>query len=396
MKYFPRQINDSKKPTFAKHGPAKHKLFIFDDQRNDFGYEFSHLYNDVFHCLGCPASEKKNHKVTVKLCQKESGEYYVRMRPNQIHFCEQRKYEPHRLEDKIISLSNFKFYQTKEMQHLVVMCSDDPTRCYDYKLIENRFICHGCKEKSVISSAKVFKDTDNKEFIRLGRVGHVCTPIKFSTIAHFEMLEHSELNLDDPPKTTVKIDESKIIKEADFELRRNKYGTPDSRLIVILPHDRSLCYEYFYRKHPNQFYCCKCRTVFAKFYFDDAGKQYLKAGEKEHTCEPVKYESEKLIIKAPDFIIYNPNSSYFTQKLIIFTSPDHQLCYHYTWITVHKKFYCKACYAVRKKVTAKIQVDEKGAEYIQLSRMNHVCSPIQYIPEKMTSDIQSNLPSSES
>uniref|UniRef100_A0A914Q8H5 Uncharacterized protein n=1 Tax=Panagrolaimus davidi TaxID=227884 RepID=A0A914Q8H5_9BILA len=260
---------------------------------------------------------------------------------------------------------------------LAIFTSDDKKLCYIYTNIgQKSFHCIECKHKKIYVSASVCQENpDGSEYIRLGNTKHICKPIKFSNVENegIKLLKNSGLET-----KVIKVDKSKIVEETDFELRLSKAGVPNGRMIIIDSKDRTKCYEYFYRKAANRYFCCKCVTVSAVVVKEN-DKTFIRLGQKDHTCQPVKYEPKKPIIRKPDFKIFNLTDTRRVQRLVIFTIKAQSHCYKYIYDSHNSKYFCSECYSKEsKRVTAKLLKDSEGIEYVLQSKMDHICEPLTF------------------
>lgn len=151
--------------------------------------------------------------------------------------------------------------------------------------------------------------------------------------------------------------------------------------------DKSQCYNYHFNNCSKYYFCTRCKlkniSVTAKLHKDDeTGEQYIVLGSREHLCEPVKYEAEKEIIKAPNFMVINENNSNKLTKLIVFTSSAKDLYYEYIFQKQAKCFHCMLCNYKNKCVSAKLLKDRNGIQSVQLFQNNHICTPQKYVTEK--------------
>uniref|UniRef100_A0AC35GIM1 Uncharacterized protein n=1 Tax=Panagrolaimus sp. PS1159 TaxID=55785 RepID=A0AC35GIM1_9BILA len=187
----------------------------------------------------------------------------------------------------------------------------------------------------------MFKDKNGREYFEHDFTKHICKPLNASKIkaSGIEILQFSGLF----DKAEPEIDESKIIRIPNFELRPNKSGVLDGKLLLFDSSDKTLCYEYGYNKQCKRYKCLKCKKlnlyVTAKLFEDKNGEKCITLNDKEHQCKPEKYEAEKLVDQASNFIVFKSNEK-TTEKLVIFTSDEKDFCYEYTFCNSKKLFRC--------------------------------------------------------
>uniref|UniRef100_A0A914YLL1 Uncharacterized protein n=1 Tax=Panagrolaimus superbus TaxID=310955 RepID=A0A914YLL1_9BILA len=207
-------IVDSNDLIFISKTNGQSRIFVFNPKNRNMGYEFSETKNNFYMCLGC---HQKRKSVIAKLCQKDNGEFYIRMGPNQKHACQFRKYLLEKLEENLIYPPNFMFYSKKTKRpHLILYCPENQKLCYDYRCCANNFFyCKACLKLKHNVSAKVCQASDGTEFLRNGNFEHKCTPLELKEILNsgIKILEKSGLKLDnkeidDGSKATEKMEES--------------------------------------------------------------------------------------------------------------------------------------------------------------------------------------------
>uniref|UniRef100_A0A914P8E4 Uncharacterized protein n=1 Tax=Panagrolaimus davidi TaxID=227884 RepID=A0A914P8E4_9BILA len=370
----------------------KPKLFIFQSMERKLGYLFSHLKENVYHCLGCAKIPGAAKQITVELCQYERNENYVRMNGTLQHVCKVREYQPQKWKEIFVHPPNFFFY-TKGTKHpqMVIYCTEDKNFCYDYKHIgKNIMKCKECHRRKHYQSALVLQDSDGREYLQLGANEHICKPVEYEYVegGGFTVLPSSGI-VYQKQLSRKSVDQSKIVKSDGFTLAsENGILTNGTKLYVYNKTDNSLCYKYSFQNRSKRFRCLKCHllnlTVSAKLCTNEEDNtKYLELGENDHKCEAEKYDPKDISKKITDFIVYEPNKKFKTSKLVVFTSSNHLTCYVYSFCNTRKYFICHECLSSkqRKIVSTKIFKDEKnGQDYVLFNKQNHICKPIKYNP----------------
>uniref|UniRef100_A0A914QKB9 Uncharacterized protein n=1 Tax=Panagrolaimus davidi TaxID=227884 RepID=A0A914QKB9_9BILA len=385
------------------------KIFVFTDSKDR---KFCYVYTvcakekdkNRFNCASCisVAGKQKNKKApgSLYLCKDESGNPYLRT-TDQKHICKPRKYNPKKYEasEKCFDFFLFRSKNEPKLLKAAIFHPSNKELCYEmvyYEKCRTTFVCKVCEATSKYKkyvSCKMFKDENGKEYFEHDFTKHICKPLNASKIkaSGIEILEFSGLF----DKAEHEIDESKIIRSSNFELRPNKSGVLDGKLLLFDSSDKTLCYEYGYNKQGKRYKCLKCKQlnlyVTAKLFEDKNGEKCITLNDKEHQCKPEKYEAEKFVDQTSNFIVFKSNEK-TTAKLVIFTSDKKDFCYEYTFCNHDKLFKCYECSLQRKLLFAKICKNDKNEEIAILMRNDHICIPKKFIKEKF---IPTRIPASE-
>ena len=163
-------------------------------------------------------------------------------------------------------------------------------------------------------------------------------------------------------------------------------GVETKRLIVFYNANPNLAYIYHPVEADNKTFVCNgCSTlsagrrrVWAKLSRNDNDAEVLQLGPSEHVCKPKPYppvEPISKVVKEPDYRL-----EYFTKDgvemkfMTIFS--DDILCYDYEYIPSRNLFACSQCKKMGRKITAQLQTDDQGEEFVSLSKMDHICQPL--------------------
>jgi hypothetical protein len=212
-------IIDTNDFMFIPKPNGQSRIFVFNPKNRNMGYELSETKNNFYMCLGC---HQKRKSVIAKLCKKDTGEFYIRMGPNQKHVCQFRKCHLEKFEENLIYPPNFIFYSKKSKRpHLILYSSEDQKFCYDFRCCANNFFyCKGCLKFKHNVSVKVCQALDGTEFLRNGSFEHKCSPVELKSIlsSGIKILKKSGLTLDG--------------KESEMNGKNSIFVEPDKRVFI--------------------------------------------------------------------------------------------------------------------------------------------------------------------
>uniref|UniRef100_A0A914PM74 Uncharacterized protein n=1 Tax=Panagrolaimus davidi TaxID=227884 RepID=A0A914PM74_9BILA len=344
-----------------KAGVPNGKLIIFatNDKSQCYSYYFSNCSKYYF----CSKCKNKNISVTAKLHKDdETGEQYITLGSRE-HLCEPIKYEP---ENENIDSSNFMIVNKNDgtkLTKLLLFTSAEKTLYYEYTFQEklNLFLCMPCNSKSKRCSAKLFEDKNGKEYIKLLKNNHICSPKTYKT-----------------DKFQPKI----ILEFNNFMLLSNNDGKPNSKLVIFDPQKNGFVYEYNLMKE-NRFLCRHCskkhKTLTAEMFEKENGEKYFELSSplEQHICDSKKYMVEKNVankILSNSFVIQFNNSGEPKTRLTIFDENDTNYGYDYYLKKSLNTFFCCGCLNEKKKyISAKILTDKNGKQNVELGKSEHCC-----------------------
>uniref|UniRef100_A0A914P0D1 Uncharacterized protein n=1 Tax=Panagrolaimus davidi TaxID=227884 RepID=A0A914P0D1_9BILA len=386
------------------------KLFIFDSRDKNLCFVFSQV-NANKHCNRyeccrcnnilnnkCEKNAGSNEVFFIYLCKNKNGEYFIQMKNNQKHLCKPRKYEPEKYEPKIAD--NYFYYRKIAYPGLIfvaIIHSTDSSLCYPFSYLKhlNNLHCLNCEKLRkffIIPIPKI--DENGKEYFVHDSEKHICKPVKISTFEtpEFKRLERNEITFKEKEKCLpnkkkeVKIDESRILRLPNFELRPNLRGNPEGKLIIFDKNDKSMCYEYTPEKK-NYFRCYNCKIkkhhVTIKIHFDEEkNEKFVELLENEHICDPIKDEFKDKIIKSSNFMVIDRNDEKRATRIIVFTSEAKEFYYELYYVVSQKCFECSPCRHLKKTVGVKLYKNANGEEYLLKMKNEHVCTPKKYDPKK--------------
>uniref|UniRef100_A0AC34EZF8 Uncharacterized protein n=1 Tax=Panagrolaimus sp. ES5 TaxID=591445 RepID=A0AC34EZF8_9BILA len=116
---------------------------------------------------------------------------------------------------------------------------------------------------------------------------------------------------------------------------------------------------------------------------NDESEECIELCQNEHKCSPIKYIPEDLnsnIVQEPDFELFEENvCGKKAQRLIVFDSKNPNYGYIYGYCEKDNIYVCKRCRDKKLKyVSAKMLQDENGQNFVELSKAEHVCEPLEY------------------
>uniref|UniRef100_A0AC35FPK9 Uncharacterized protein n=1 Tax=Panagrolaimus sp. PS1159 TaxID=55785 RepID=A0AC35FPK9_9BILA len=266
-------------------------------------------------------------------------------------------------------------FQKAKRKRLVIFLNEDKKYCYEYywSKSDNRYLCCGCiilNRKSV--RAQIQYENTEKEYVKHGETGHICTPREYATLKIHEKIE-------------------KIVRAPDFVIQTFvKYGIERKILFLFDQQNRELGYEYHVQKTTGNFLCLQCvkagQYVVAKFHLDEKNGNYIELSEEEHVCELRPYkdinEHQDIILNESNFKIY-PNSN--ETKLFVFNSKEKNDGYEFSCVAGNSKsFRCLGCQAAKKNaVTLHLSKNADNEIYLRMApNQTHQCKLRQYSNEK--------------
>uniref|UniRef100_A0A914XXK3 Uncharacterized protein n=1 Tax=Panagrolaimus superbus TaxID=310955 RepID=A0A914XXK3_9BILA len=252
----------------------------------------------------------------------------------------------------------------KLRKRLLVFTSSDRKKCYQYSYSSghNNYHCRKCDpRRHYVCATFVVDDMGIKE-LTFGRNQHLCKPIDYVP----ENYKSPEIIKFPAFKIVEKLSKKRMVK----------------RLIIFA--DKGKCYEYSLNDK-GIFHCLACiilkRYVSAKLIKDSDNGDYLELNRAKHICKPKKYiDSDTPVetVHKPFFKILTVENGkgYKRRTLKIFNSSNMAMFYSYYYSTSFKCFICSGCTKEQphRQVTAKVCQDENGANFIELSKIEHICS----------------------
>ena len=216
----------------------------------------------------------------------------------------------------------------------------------------------GCKRQNSKICVKVVDTEAGKECIKVIDGNHICAPVPYESEAKY-----------------------RNIMKPNFELRANRYGIPNTSLIIFSSDDRSQCYKFQFTGFV--FTCIGCRKLqkhlSGKMMKDKSGRDYFKMIDEEHVCQPRKYKpykapSETRCFNASKFELHPNQNGTPNGSLFVFASEDRKTGWKFCLNGV--SFACIDCKNERKHTTAWIR-KENGEQYIEVQN-SHICKPRKY------------------
>ena len=356
-------------------GPPKSKLVIFTSEAKSLCYEFSRN-NNIWYCRCC---RKQNALTRVKIVKNEAGEECVKI-INENHVCDPVQYTPEVQYRNYLS-TEFELRPNRNgvpNKSLVIFSNDDRSQCFNFKLNGHGFlfVCNGCTKFKKNLSAKLMKDGNGQDYIKMMDQKHVCQPKMYKP---YEPREPCE-----PYKAQ---SETEIIDSPNFELHPNKNGIPNGFLIIYASEDRKTCWKFSLRG--KSYRCLDCNKIKSTYAWlrNEGNQQYVEA-QTSHVCEPKKYcpkpqapkpTVSKTTFYHPDFELRPNQNGVPNGSLIIFASEDRKTCWKFR--LNRKPYMCIACSMKKHYTGAWLLTNESGEQYVEVCT-THICKPKKYEPPK--------------
>lgn len=71
-----------------------------------------------------------------------------------------------------------------------------------------------------------------------------------------------------------------------------------------------------------------------------------------------------------------------SKRLLLFSSPEKSHCYEFYYNQFKDSYACKECNAEKRTVSVKVVKSDDGTEEIKFGQGQHICQPIEYLPDK--------------
>lgn len=86
-------------------------------------------------------------------------------------------------------------------------------------------------------------------------------------------------------------------------------------------------------------------------------------------------------------------------RLLIFTSEERTHCYEFFYDQTNDVYYCNKCKAKHSRTSLRVDVDDSEKVNFKFGKNEHICQPIEYLPENYKSHelplIDETLPKTE-
>ena len=344
-------------------GPPKSKLVIFASKNKDFCYEFSR-YHQSWYCRGC---KKQNAYVGVKIVKNEAGEDCVKV-INENHVCDPVAYTPE-VQYHNLMASDFELRSNKNgvpNKSLVIFSKDDRSQYYKFQVNGTVFVCISCRKSGKHLSAKLMKNENGQEYIKMMDREHICQPRLLLQPKNYK-----------PPKKAPS--ETEVFYSPDFELSANRNGVPNSLLTIYASEDRKTCWNFYLKEKSYRcIECSKLNTCTTAWLRKKSDKQFIEI-RTSHVCKPMKCEP-LTTIPSSQFELTTVGRRVPDPRLNLFTSPDKTS--YYQFYLSQGNFHCCGCLKQKKTTIVKLMKNENGEDYVQMkAEVNHVCKPIMGTPK---------------
>uniref|UniRef100_A0A914P6A6 Uncharacterized protein n=1 Tax=Panagrolaimus davidi TaxID=227884 RepID=A0A914P6A6_9BILA len=251
------------------------------------------------------------------------------------------------------------------LRRLLIFSSNDKKLCSEYSQKSRKYGTFHCVECVKLGKI-VFAKIDENGILKLEDKKHVCSKIQYSPEKYFEI---------------------QAIKKPNYEILENCNTKSGKVLIVFNPNNRNECHEYRWRNGMKLFRCLSCDLT-VNIHNASKETEYIELLQLNHGCEYRNYDREKYF-KFKNFVL-SPNFEIQTEmfgerkkkSLIIVDENDRTKCYIYSFRLSEKMFMCINCEKQNVWVSAKMEQNSDGENYIILSNSKHVCEMVKYEPQK--------------
>uniref|UniRef100_A0A914PAX6 Uncharacterized protein n=1 Tax=Panagrolaimus davidi TaxID=227884 RepID=A0A914PAX6_9BILA len=249
------------------------------------------------------------------------------------------------------------------LKRLLIFPSDDKRFCYEYSPYKQTvFHCTECRKLGINVRATVGQHND----LKIQDKEHVCKKLQYATEKYFDIQK---------------------IRKPNYEFLENCNTNSGKVLILFNPNDRNQCHDFRWRSYKSVFCCMSCDAE-AKLMNTSKENEYVEILKLNHQCPFRPYNLEQYFkfdnfVLAPNFEIQTQMvKGKETKTLFIFNENDKTKCYIYRYHSANKVFFCKECSKQKVHVTAKLQQNADGENYLLLSTKQHVCEMVKYTPQK--------------
>uniref|UniRef100_A0AC35FJ06 Uncharacterized protein n=2 Tax=Panagrolaimus sp. PS1159 TaxID=55785 RepID=A0AC35FJ06_9BILA len=307
---------------------------------------------------------------------------------------------------------------------LIIFTSEKRKSCYEfyYHRGNDNYYCKKCKLENVTMSVKVGVDDNGRVKFKFGQNQHICQPFEFSDTyiineTLIKMEDESE-NVNSSLMNKRKSDVSNntwtgnILDNSNFEFFEFiKNGTLTKRLIQFTSPKKTHCFEYYYHRSNDNYYCKNCfrqRSVSIKVFTDSSGKMEFKSNNNHHICQPIEYvpDNYKSIVKEEaieennkpveqisihsrgkltDNLLKTSNyeivekTELFGKHLFLFTSVEKKFCYEFHYNRFKNNYYCIRCARQKQTTTLRVITENDGIIEYKTFQNRHICEPIEYL-----------------
>uniref|UniRef100_A0A914P843 Uncharacterized protein n=1 Tax=Panagrolaimus davidi TaxID=227884 RepID=A0A914P843_9BILA len=164
----------------------------------------------------------------------------------------------------------------------------------------------------------------------------------------------------------------------------------NKKFIVFTSNERKQYYEFTINSKSTNYHCVQCfaqnkRTTIKRTIHDN-GSHTFEFNTDEHVCNPIDYLPENqssLIVKSPNFkFIKLEVRRKMRPYLVVFDAVNKDMCYRFRFDSSQKLYVCLECKNQGYTVSARF-IQHNGETSIELGRIQHICEPQKYIPQKL-------------
>uniref|UniRef100_A0A914PXU6 Uncharacterized protein n=1 Tax=Panagrolaimus davidi TaxID=227884 RepID=A0A914PXU6_9BILA len=250
------------------------------------------------------------------------------------------------------------------IKRLLIFPSNDKRFCHEFRRHRkpNIFYCIECEKMGIFFRAKM----DQNGELQIQDKKHICKKLQYSTEKYFDIRK---------------------IRKPNYEFLENCNTNSGKVLIIFNTNDRYQCHDFRWRSHKSAFCCVSC-DVEAKINHESKENEYVEILRLTHQCKYRPYNREQYFkfnsyaLDRDSEIQTQMVKGKETKTLFIFNENDKTKCYNFRYYSSFKAFICKECSKQKVHVTAKLRQNSDGENYLLLSKKQHVCEMLKYIPQK--------------
>uniref|UniRef100_A0A914YTB9 Uncharacterized protein n=1 Tax=Panagrolaimus superbus TaxID=310955 RepID=A0A914YTB9_9BILA len=346
---------------------------VFDSIDRNLCYIFSHQKYNRFICDEC---ESKDSPATLLKSKETNGEYFWKWKSS-VHSCEPKILSTEE-QEKVLMSAQFKFFNdnndaSNDLKLITFPYNDENVKShiYIYSNVLDTFCCIKCLESDHLVIADVYLNSLREEYIlESNPTKHICEPSVYSNLNLKNIVFKETSGLEVKKFYEKNWEEKNMLQAGNFKFQRNRDGVLNALLIIFTNEEKDCCYKYYYDGFAGLYYCHQCK-VSAKTFVDENDKCFVRLSLAKHRCQPILYESEKKIVRKPDFLVLDDTKP---QRLIVFTSSSRRKCYVYSGA----RFRCNKCVKFALTIDATLFNDENDERCVLLGRREHQCKPLKF------------------
>uniref|UniRef100_A0AC34G636 Uncharacterized protein n=1 Tax=Panagrolaimus sp. ES5 TaxID=591445 RepID=A0AC34G636_9BILA len=253
----------------------------------------------------------------------------------------------------------FKDYMGKRKcfgEYLIVFANEEKTLCYKYTpKPKSYWMCMGCYKlpnEQIKISAKTEME-DGKECIKLLRTCHRCEPVTYESI---------------------KEKAGRTLKKPNYELVDDTNAKKYLYVYTNVDVDKCICegYKFYYCNSDRKYRCCADKCNVRAFEVKNGDEDAVLRLNGKHICQ--SRQLRDYIVEIPNYVRKEKD------HIFIFSDRGTKMGYEYAIARREKLYLCLKCKPLGRNVALKL-VEDKNGDYVILSKMKHICTNVQYLPD---------------